>query len=367
MNIICDREKLLESITNVSRAVSTKSTLPTLEGILLKTKKDKLYMAGYDLEIGITTYIDVNVVKEGEIVLEARLFNEIIRRLPDPKVSISVDDRLVTTITSGSAQFSIMGISSSEFPEIPTITNGTPVEINQGILKSMIRQTIFAVSTSESKPVHTGSLFELSKDNIKIVAVDGYRLALRKEKIKNSENMSFVVPGKTLNELLKLLTNDEKSIEMVVGKRHIIFAVEEYSVITRLLEGEFLDYNAAIPSDHKTEVVANKRLFLESIERASLLITDRLKSPVKCTFDKDELLVSCSTTLGKINDKIPIEAQGEKVFIGFNNRYLLDALRAAETDVVKITLSGPLSPMKILPPQGDSFLFLVLPVRLKND
>lgn len=367
MYIFCEREKLSESLTNVSRAVSQKSPIKTLEGVYLKAKDGKLILTGYDLEIGITTSIDVKVEVEGEIVVEARLFNDIIRRLPENNVSIEVDDRLIVTIKSGAAEFAILGISATEYPQLPVINDGDSFEIDQNILKGMIRQTLFAVSKSEVKPVHMGSLFELAENQFSIVALDGYRLALRKEPVKCDKNLSFVVPGKTQNELLKMIREEDGQVKIVIGTKHAIFVIDEYSVITRLLEGEFLDYRSSVPSTFKTEVTVKVRSFLDSVERASLLISDRLKSPLRCVFSEEEVQISCSTTMGKVVDQIPVALTGERVVMGFNNVYLQEALRATESDEVKVKLNGALSPLIIFPKEGEEFLFLVLPVRLRNE
>ncbi len=367
MKFTCDRQKLVDSVLNVQRSVSTKSTMPTLEGILIKAKENELEMVGYNLELGITTCIPASVTKPGSIVLNAKLFSEIIRKLPSNEVVIKTDDKNITNINSGSSEFSIIGIPAEEFPELPTINDSSYINLPGEILKSMIRQTLFAISDNDSKPIHTGTLFDISNDKIKLISVDGYRLAMRTESIKSEEELSFVVPGKTLSELLKLIPDSDETINISVGRRHLIFEFNNYSVISRLLDGEFLDYNAAIPSSSDTKLVVNTRNFMDSVERISLLITDRIKSPIRCIFSDNQIKLSCSTAIGKANDEIDAPIQGTGVEIGFNNRYLIDALKNAECDEVLIELSGALSPMKILPKDGDQFLFLVLPVRLKSE
>ena len=367
MKITCNRQQLVEAVSNVQRAVSTKSSVPALEGILLKAEDNTVMLCGYDLELGMTTVIPASIEEEGSIVLSARLFGDIVRRMPADTVFIGADEKFMTTITSGASEYSIVGIPSQEFPELPSVTAETPVTISQAVLKSMIRQTIFAVADTDAKPIHTGTLFEIGGGRIRLVSVDGYRLALREEPVSCGEEVSFVVPGKTLSEVLKLIKDDDSDLTMQVGRRHILFNIGSYTVISRLLEGEFLDYNAAIPKASSTEIVVWTRSFIESVERVSLLITDRLKSPVRCIFSGNEIRVSCSTSIGRANDQIEAKITGNDVEMGFNNRYLLDALRNTEGDEVRIELNGPLSPMKILPKEGDSFLFLVLPVRLKNE
>ena len=367
MKIVCNRQELVEAVSNVQRAVSSKSSVPALEGILLRTMDHTVSLCGYDLELGMTTTINAQIEEKGNIVLSARLFSDIVRRLPAETVSIEADEKNMTYIRSGASDFSIVGIPAEEFPELPSISEETAVSLSHSMLKSMIRQTIFAVADSDAKPIHTGTLFELEDGEIRLVSVDGYRLAVRKEKVQNRENMSFVVPGKTLSEVLKLLKDDDTELSILVARRHILFNIGKYVVISRLLEGEFLDYKAAIPASHSTEIITNTREVIDSVERVSLLITDRLKSPVRCIFEEDELKLSCSTAIGRASDQIKIHLEGNQVEMGFNNRYLLDALRNTECDEVKIQLNGPLSPMKMMPKEGDSFLFLVLPVRLKNE
>ena len=365
MKIQCQKSQLVEAVSNVQRAVSSKSTLAALEGILLKTTTNgDLKLCGYDLELGITTVIEAQVDEPGEVVLSARL--------PDDTVTILVDEKMITQSTCGPSEFSIVGIPSSEYPELPSVEGASSIDLTSPILKSMIRQTLFAVADTDAKPVHTGTLFNIENGIIRLVSVDGYRLAMRTEminlKFEEEDEIRFVVPGKTLSEVIKLLPDQDENVEILVGRRHIIFKIEKYSVISRLLEGEFLDYKAAIPAQFTTEVTVNTRNLINSVERVSLLITDRLKSPVRCIFSEDgEIKISCVTSIGKANDELSAQITGPEVEIGFNNRYLLDALRTADTDEVKVQLTGPVSPMKIVPTQGDSFLFLVLPVRLKQE
>ena len=367
MKITCNKQKLVEAVLNIQRAVSTKSSVPALEGILLKTGTNTLELCGYDLELGMTTFVEAQIEEAGSIILSAHLFGDIIRRLPADAVYVSADEKNMTTIKSGASEYSIVGIPAEEYPELPTITGETSIKMAHNVLKSMIQQTIFAVADNDAKPIHTGTLFELSENTIKLISVDGYRLAMRTENVACSEEMSFVVPGKTLSEVNKLLSDDETELVLQVGRRHILFNIGNYTVISRLLEGEFLDYKAAIPTAHTSEVLAKTRTFIDSVERVSLLITDRLKSPVRCVFESDEIKVSCSTAIGRANDTFDAKNEGNTVEMGFNNRYLLDALRNTEGDEVKIQLNGPISPMKVMPREGNAFLFLVLPVRLKTE
>ncbi len=366
MKISCKTQNLLNAVLNVQHAVSSKSTLTILEGILIKTEPGQISLCGYDLETGITTKIDADIQEEGGIVLNARIFSDIIRSAPGKEICISVDDKLTTTINSESSKFSIIGISSDEFPELPTVDAQACVKINSNTLKSMIRQTIFAVADTDEKPVNTGVLFNIENSEITLVAVDGYRLAKRCEKIETKDTkMKFVVPGKTLSEVLKLIPDSDEEVNISVGKKHIIFKTQDYCIISRLLEGEFLDYNSAIPSAFSTEMVVNTKAFIDSVERVSLVITDRLRSPVRCLFSGNQAKISCSTPIGRANDEFQISNSGQNLEIGFNNKYLLDALKNTDSDQIRIQVNGSLSPFKILPMNDESFVFLVLPVRLK--
>ncbi len=366
MKISCLRQTLVDAVLNVQKAVSAKSCLTALEGVLIKTKENAISLCGYDLELGITTEIPATIDEPGEIVINAKLLADIIRKAPAETVSINVDEKLIATITSSPAEFSLVGISPEDYPEMPKLSGEENMSIDCNTLKGMIRQTLFATSETDVKPINTGTLFEVGENELKLVSVDGYRLALRKEPVQGNKKLKFVVPGKTLNEILKLLPDSEDTkIEISIGKKHIIFYIENYCVISRLLEGEFLNYNAAIPAAHATEILVNTKNMIESIDRVSLVVTDRLKSPIRCLFADNYAKISCITTIGKANDELMVNMQGDSLEIGFNNKYLIDALKNTECDEVKIQLNGPLSPMKIVPINGDSFVFLVLPVRLK--
>ena len=333
MKFSCNKQTLNDAVLNVQRAVSSKSTKPALEGILIKAYNGKLILTGYDLEIGITSSIDAMIYEEGAIVASAKL----------------------------------IGIPDNEFPELPTITASEPINIEGKTLKSMIGQTIYAISDKDIKPAHKGSLFDIENKTIKIVSVDGYRLAVRKENIDFSEEKKFIVPGKSLAEVEKLINDNTDKVTITVGSRHIIFLIDNYSIITRLIEDEFMNYKAAIPSAHSTELTVNTRKFINTIDRMSLLLNERIKSPIRCRIDNGFIKTSCNTSLGQAYDEFETEASGEDLEIGFDNKYMMDALKNTDTDEVKIHMNGPLSPIVIMPSEGDSFIFLVLPVRLRND
>lgn len=366
MNILCNKVELLEAVSNVQRAVSNKASLPALEGVLLRAQGSTLYLAGFDMELGITTTIPAQVKEPGEIVLSARMFGDIVRKMPSETLSLQSDSKYNTVIKGDVTEFSIMGMSAADYPDIPSVEDGASVTLSQPVIKSMVRQTIFAVAApNDPRPIYTGTLFEMKENELRLVSVDGYRLAMRTEPMQNEETMSFVVPGKTLQEILKLLGDEEKPCSLIVGRRHIIFEIDGYAVISRLLDGEFMAYEKIISTDVSSTVTVNTRSFIDAVDRVSLVVNDRLKSPLVCEFRGDAISVSCTTPLGSANDTIPATIEGNDEDMGFNSRFLLDALKNSETDEVKIQLGGALKPMNILPKEGNSFLFLVLPVRLK--
>lgn len=368
MKLICDTQKLSEICSNVQRAVSSKSSIPAIEGILLQAEENTLTLTGYDLEVGMITSMEARVEERGSIILNAKILCDILRSLPFETVRIEADERLTCRIKSGDAEFTLIGISAAEYPELPNVESGFPIVVDSDLLKDMIRKTIFATAENDVKVVHTGVRFEIRDRKIRLVAVDGFRLAIRNEEIDyDGEEKIFVAPKKTLNEVLKLNAGEDGKIAVNVGKRFIVFEIGSYRIVSRLLEGEFLNYQAAISGNINATLRVNTRQLIRSIERTSLIITDRAKSPIRCIFDDNLIRISSTTALGTANDRLPCEGSGDKMEIGFNNRYLLDALRVCDADEVLVKLSSPILPILITPVEGDDFLFLVLPVRLKTE
>ena len=364
MKFECNRSKLTDAVTNVQRAVSSKSTIPALEGILIKAADNTITLYGYDLDICITTAIEASVRENGNAVIPAKLFSEIIRKMPEDIISINVDEKNIVYISSGNADYKIIGLPASDYPEIPIIRSEDTIKIDGETLASMIRQTIYAVSDKDTKPAHKGSLFEIADKTIRIVSVDGYRLAIRTEKVDYDGEKNFIVPGKSLLEVTKLIDDNTETIDIVASGRHIIFRIGNYSIISRLIEGEFMNYKTSIPTACMTTLRVKTSSFIKTIERMSLLLTDKMKSPIRCYIDNNLIKASCETPLGRANDQLEVIMEGENVEIGFNNKFLLDAFRYSETDEVCLKLTGALSPMTITPTEGDSFLFLLLPMRL---
>ena len=366
MKFSVNKKELGDALQNLLRVVSTKTSIPALEGILIKTDVGSIRLYAYDLEISMQTQILANIQENGSIILSAKLFADIVRKAPDDILTVSIDDKNIAVISSGDSNFHIIGINADEFPEIPSVEDGSgKLTIPGEILRSMIRQTIFAVAETDTKPIFQGCKFVIEGGVLDIVAVDGFRLALRRENINSEINDSFVVPGKTLSEIMKLIK--ESDVEIYSSRKHIMFRTENYTVVSGVIDGEFIDYKAAIPDKCTTEITVKTRELIDSTERVSLLISDRLKSPIRFYFDDDEIKLSCTTAIGRATDKISCKMTGPGLEMGFNSRYLLDALRNTECDEVIIKVTGALKQMVIEPKEGDSFRFLVLPVRLKNE
>ena len=365
MKIICNSAELSKAAANVQRTVSNKSTIPALEGILIEAGEGKVTLTGYDLEVGSIIVIDAEVKESGKIILAAKNFCDIMRMLPDDSVLLESDDRNICKIKSGETDYSLIGTSADEYPELPTLSKFSPVKMNLNLLKDMIKRTVFSVSTGERNPVHSGVKFEIEEENIVLVAVDGARLAIRREIIEREDVniLNFVVPSKTLNEILKLNADEEAEIEILVGDRHLIFRMDNYEIVSRLLEGNFINYKSAIPMTSSTQVVANTRRLIECIERTSLIITDR-SSPVRLVVEDGTMKFSSVTAIGTATDKMPAEIEGNKVEVGFNNRFLIDALKATEQEEIRMEFGSSNQPIIIKPFEGDSFFYLVLPVRI---
>lgn len=367
MKFSCEKSQLLSAITVTSKVASAKSAVPALEGLLLEAG-DILKISGYDLKTGIKTEIPAEVSDPGAVVLNARLLGEIIRKLPNDIIAVSVTGDNMATITCGPSKFNIPGTPASDYPALPSVEGENAISIPQNTLKRMIAETIFAVSDNESQPIHTGSLFELEGDILTIISVDGFRMALRREKLEKSdmEDCSFVVPGSALGEVEKITSDSEEPVKLTLGAKHILFAIDGTVVISRRIEGNFLNYKQVIPQTNKINLTVDKKALMDAVDRVSLIINEKLKSPVRCVFSDGEVNLFTATALGKATDSCKLVGDGKDLEIGFNNKYLLDALKAAPADTVNISLGTSVSPCVIEPSDGtDSFVYLVLPVRLK--
>ena len=302
-------------------------------------------------------------------MLNAKLLSSMISRMPAGQITIQSADNGKTTIQSGVAQFEIQSMSASDFPELPNTGAEETLTIKTGVLRDMIDRTLYAVSQDEKKPAHTGELFEIEPDKMTIVALDGYRLAIVERPLTAVKDIRIIVPSKTMTEVSHLLPNDdEEPVHICANRRYVVFMTAGYTIMSRLIEGDFLNYESVIPKDKKTRVVVDCKTFIDTIERASLIITERLKNPLRINFAPDKVTVRCQTPLGKVVDEfMPESMEGDSMEIGFNNRYLLDALRYSKCEKLRLEINGPLSPVKVLPVEGEDFIYLVLPVRFKNE
>lgn len=369
MKFSCEKALLQNAISVTSRAVAQKSSIPSLEGLLLHAGEEGLSVSGYNMQTGIRAKVSAGIEETGDIVLNARLFGDIIRRMPDDAVVFTVNDKKQVRLICGDADFEIPGLSAADYPDLPEVEDEYAVSIQRKVLRAMIEEVAFAVSSNESRPVHTGALFEIGEGGLTMAAVDGFRLAVRKEPLEKLEGgaFSFVAPGSALNEVKGICGDTEELAEITLGKRHILFTVGDVELICRRLEGEFLDYRNAIPKKNPISVKVDAKSLIESIDRVSVVISDKLKSPVRCRFEDGKVFLSAKTGNGEAKDICHVEGSGEGLEIGFNNRYLMEALRYAPADTVRIELNTNVSPAIIVPTDGkDSFLYMVLPVRLKN-
>lgn len=377
MKFVSSKQQLLKIINTVQKAVSSKSIMPILECIKIDADASgALTVTGNNLDLCIEYTDTCHIEEGGSIALSSRMFGEIIRRLPDEAVSVNVnEENNVTTIKCDKSEFNIQGLSGFEYPQIPEVRETYRFTIGQSALKKMIKKTIFAVSQNEArKPILTGSLFEIETGVLSIVSTDGYRLAICKETVNSSlTDKKFVIPGLTLREVFKVLEDDEeKTVDIIVSDRHVMFDFENYKVVTRLLEGEYINYKPVLMTPNSIVVIANTMALSESLERASLLINDDIsakaeKVPVRLNIVMDKIEITCMTGKGKVHDVVDVSLSGEDIEIGFNHKYLLEALRACEEEEIKMEFSNPRSSCFIRSAgNDDSYTFMILPVRLYN-
>lgn len=370
MKLTCEKFPLLNALSISSRVAVAKSPIQMIEGLHLEASEDTLKITGYNLKTGIVTNVPAEVEKTGGIVINARLLCEIVRRMPGNEVTIEVKSEYIASISSEKSKLEILGSPISDFPELPIVEEQETVEINGSTLKKMISQTNFAVSDNESRPIHTGALFETGDGELTIVAVDGYRLALRREPLGKNDNseLSFVVPGAALGEVERILTDEDESVLVTLGQKHIVFKIDDKILISRRLEGDFLNYKTAVPDQVKYRIKVKKEDIIASLERVSLIINDKLKSPVRCVFDEGIVKLFSSSVLGKASDECAIEGNGEGLEIGFNDKYFIEALKAAPADEVILELNSGVNPCVITPSdESNGFLYMILPVRLKAE
>ena len=368
MRFTCEKSMLVTGLNITGRTVAAKSPLSAIEGILCKCGAG-LNLTGYNMETAITYLIDADVSDPGSCILPAKLFGDIIRRLPEGPVTVVVDDNFKVSIRSGYASFTISAESADEYPELPDVSTGRAIRIPQSALKELISGTIFAVSENQGRPIHTGVKFEVEEEKISAIAVDGFRLARRTYHLKDStgRTLNFVVPAAGLKEVEKILTDSDEDVAFTLGTKHILFQIGSATLVCRLLEGEFLDWRKVVPTNCPIKLVAHVSDLASSIERVGLIVSEKYKSPVRCVFSNQVLQMRTSTTIGAAEDRCAIAGDGKELEIGFNVRYLADALRVIPSEEVVMELTNGLSPIVLTPAEEKyDYSYMVLPVRIKN-
>ena len=368
MRFTCEKSMLVQGLNIASRTVAQKSSLSVLEGVLCKAG-DGLNLTGYNMETAISYQIDAEVTEIGTCILPARLFGDIIRRLPEGPVTVVVDENFKVSIRSGYASFTISAESAEDYPELPDVDSGRAIHIPQNILKEMISGTIFAVSENQGRPVHTGVKFEVGDDTVSAIAVDGFRLARRTWHADSpiGRTLSFVVPAQGLKEVEKILTDTEEDASFTLGPKHILYQIGGATLVCRLLEGDFLDWRKVVPTNCPVKLVANVADLASSIERVGLIVSEKYKSPVRCLFGNQVVQLRTSTTIGAAEDRCSLAGDGKDLEIGFNVRYLADALRVIPSEEVVLELTNGLSPIVLTPAEEKyDYSYMVLPVRIKN-
>ncbi|MEG1004027.1 DNA polymerase III subunit beta [Clostridium sp.] len=364
MIFICEKQKLQEGISIVQKAITGKSTMSVLEGIYINVTKDGLTLIGSDMDVSIETKVDADVMEEGKIVIDAKIFGEIIRKLPSSEIKIETLENDTVQITCEKSVFNVVYMNADEFPELPKLNQDMKVEVPQNILKNMIKSTSFAIAQDETRPILQGVLFEIKDKNLNLVALDGYRLAIRNEYLDSDINIEKVIPGKTLNEVSKILEDVNDLVEINFTNNHILFNLNKTRIISRLLEGKFVNYKSLLPQEHKLTVTVKKQDLQNGIERASLMAKDGNNNLIKLEIQDEAVIITSNSQLGKVREEVLINLQGEKIQIAFNSRYLIDVLKNFEEDEVILEMTSSVSPCIIKAKEADNYKYLVLPVRL---
>jgi DNA polymerase-3 subunit beta len=365
MHCICPQDLLNTALSRAARAVSSRAVGEMLKGLLLECKDGKLTVTGNDMEMGIIAVVPADIKTEGAVVLDARMINEMVRRAPGGDVEISVNDRYMANISCGASVFDVTGLPADNYPELPEVSELRSLNLPQAALKRLLGSTLFSVSDAETKHIHTGILFDAEPDRLTLVALDGHRLAMSHSEQKNGgEPFSVVLPAFCLRELERMLESDEESrVTIHIGSRHVLVDLTGLTLISRVMEGEFFKYKTGIPKNGSFSASLEIKPFIQSLERVGLLITEKLKNPVRLVFTSGKVSVNCQTALGRAQDDLECDC-ADDLEIGFNHRYLLDALRHMEGERFRFETSGPISPCLMLPESDEESLFMVLPVRL---
>ncbi|EGG81885.1 DNA polymerase III, beta subunit [Lachnospiraceae bacterium 2_1_46FAA] len=363
MKIICTKSNLVKGVSIVSKAVPSKTTMPILECILIDATTDIIKLTANDMELGIETIIEGDIIEKGLIAIDAKIFSEIVRKLPDNEVVIETDSNLQTLITCEKAKFNISGKSGEEFSYLPYIEKEEPVELSQFTLKEIIRQTIFTISDHDSNKLMTGELFEINENILKVVALDGHRISIRKvELMNNYASKKVIVPGKTLIEVSKILSGEvESKANIYFTPNHIVFEFDQTVVVSRLIEGEYFKIDQMLSSDYETKVRVNKKELLSCIDRAMLLVKEGDKKPIIINIGDEAMELKIQSQLGSMNEDILITKEGKDLLIGFNPKFLMDALRVIEDEEIQIYLTNAKAPCFIRD-EKESYIYLILPV-----
>ncbi len=363
MNIICEKQKLLESINISLKAISGRSTMPILDCIVIEVKDNIIKLIANDLEIGIETIVEGTIIEEGSVAVGAKVFSEIIRKLPSDEVKLQVDENYMFNIQCGKAKFNIAARSTEEFPFLPRIQKEKFIEISQFTLKEIIRQTVFSISDNENAKIMTGELFEVHDDNLKVVALDGHRISIRNVELKEKyDDISVIIPGKTLNEIVKILNGGTDDIvKIFFTDKHILFEFDNTIVLSRLIEGEYYQIEKMLSSDYETKVTVNKKEFFDCIDRTTLLVKDSDKKPVILDIKEDSIGLSMNSSLGSLDEEIDTTKEGKDIVIGFNPRFLIDALKVIDDEDITLYMINPKAPCFIRDKE-ETYIYLILPV-----
>ena len=366
MRFSCDVSELNASLSIVSRALAVRSPKPILEGILLESCEEGLRLTCTDLALGIETIIPATFIDEGRIVLPGKLLCEVVRKLPGGQVEFSISDRLQTTIRCASSRTTIMGLDPVEYPELPDV-QGPSFSMEQNVLRDMIGRTLFAIAVDESRPILTGCLMEITPAEMRVVALDGFRLAMRKEAVNGPEKeVSAVVGGKVLGDIAKILSDSEEAVSMCFSRSHVKMVIGHTNVVARLLEGEFIRYRQILPDEWQTRVTVERSALWSAIDRASLIAREGKSNLVCFKIDGETLMVTSNSETGDVEEKILVSTEGKDLTIAFNVRYITDVLKALSDDEICMRFNSNVSPCVLCPTEGDSYLYLVLPVRVFN-
>ncbi len=367
MRILCQKSDLLNGLSIVSKAVPSKTTMSILECILVDSTNGNIKLTANDMELGIETIIEGQIIEKGIVAIDAKIFLEIVRKLPDSVISIDTDDDYKTYINCEKAKFTIIGKSGDEFSYLPQVTRNNPVIISQYSLKDVIRQTIFSIAENDNNKIMAGELFEINDNKLRVVSLDGHRISIRNITMKNSyDNKKVIIPGKTLNDISKILSgNDEEDVSIFFTDKHVVFEFDNTTVISRLIEGEYFKIDQMLNDNYETKLSINKKEFLSCIDRATLLVKEGDKKPIIVNILDGKLELKINSTLGSMNEDIDIEKEGKDLMIGFNPKFLIDALKVIDDEVIDMYMFNSKAPCFIRDAEKN-YIYLVLPVNFNN-